>query len=84
LFRSWLSLRPEKTLINQDNLYIYLLSGVLKLASPWFREPLIDAEKRALESTGVISREGPSFFEIPLYTVWWSVLIEVYFLVELT
>jgi DEAD/DEAH box helicase domain-containing protein len=58
LFRSWLSLGLEKTLINQDNLYIYLLSGVLKLVSPWFRELLIDAEKRALESTGVISREG--------------------------
>jgi len=58
MFKSWLNLGLEKTLINPDNLYAYLLSGVLKLISPWFKEPLSEVEIRALESIGVLSREG--------------------------
>jgi DEAD/DEAH box helicase domain-containing protein len=58
LFKQWLSLGLEKTLVNTENLYVYLLSGVLKLLSTWFKEPLSDSEIRALESAGVLSREG--------------------------
>lgn len=58
MFKSWLNLGLEKTLINPDNLYTYLLSGVLKLISPWFKEPLSEVEVRALKSIGVLTREG--------------------------
>lgn len=57
-FKSWLNLGLEKTLVNSDNLYTYLLTGTIKLISPWFKRDLCPKEREALERAGVISAEG--------------------------
>jgi DEAD/DEAH box helicase domain-containing protein len=57
-FKKWLELGIEKTLVNPDNLYIYLLTGVVKLKSPWFKLDLNEKELAALKSAGIISPEG--------------------------
>jgi len=58
VFREWLGLGLEKTIVNPDNLYIYLFTGVLKLVSPWFKGELNSREVEALRSTGVLREDG--------------------------
>jgi DEAD/DEAH box helicase domain-containing protein len=57
-FRSWLNLGLERTLVNPDNLYIHLFTGVIKLRSPWFKEELNNKEIEALRSTGILTPEN--------------------------
>ncbi|MEM1618445.1 MAG: DEAD/DEAH box helicase [Desulfurococcaceae archaeon] len=58
VLRSWLELGLEKTLVNPDNLYIYLFTGVIKLKSPWFKTGLNEKEKEALRRTGVLGPDN--------------------------
>jgi len=56
--RKWLGLGIEKTLVNEENLYIYLFTGIVKLKSPWYRKELNELEKNALSKAGVLRRTG--------------------------
>lgn len=57
-FKNWLGLGLEKTIVNPDNLYIYLFTGVIKLLSPWFKQELDKREVEALKAAGVLTSEG--------------------------
>ncbi|WP_440060159.1 DEAD/DEAH box helicase [Thermogladius sp. 4427co] len=54
--KEWLGLGIEKTIINPDNLYIHLFTGIAKLISPWFKSELAEEEKEALSKAGVLGR----------------------------
>lgn len=56
--KAWLDLGIEKTIINPDNLYTYLFTGVVKLKSPWFKEELDKKELEALVKAGVLDSDG--------------------------
>ena len=53
----WLSLGIEKTLVNPDNLYLHLFTGLSKLLSPWIKEPLNPLEEEALKKTGILKED---------------------------
>ncbi|MGB9826960.1 MAG: DEAD/DEAH box helicase [Thermosphaera sp.] len=55
--RKWLGLGIEKTLVNEENLYIYLFTGIVKLKSPWYRKELNELEKNALSKAGVLLKD---------------------------
>ncbi len=57
-FKKWLGLGLEKTIINPENLYLHLFTGILKLKSPWLPHDLTRLEKEALERTGILSKDG--------------------------
>ncbi len=50
----WLSLPLEKTIVNPQNHYMRLLTGLIKLVSPWIKIELDSREKEALELAGVL------------------------------
>lgn len=52
--RKWLSLPLEKIVINPNNLYIKLFTGIVKLISPWLNLDLDDHEKEVLGKTGIL------------------------------
>ncbi|MEM0507096.1 MAG: helicase-related protein, partial [Thermosphaera sp.] len=56
--KSWLELGLEKTIINPDNLYIHLFTGVIKLKSPWFKSEISEKEKEALSRTGILTPDN--------------------------
>ncbi|MEM4624938.1 MAG: DEAD/DEAH box helicase [Thermosphaera sp.] len=56
--RKWLELGVEKTLVNEENLYIHLFTGVVKLKSPWYRRELSQLEREALSKAGILARDG--------------------------
>ncbi|MCD6488073.1 MAG: DEAD/DEAH box helicase [Desulfurococcales archaeon] len=53
--KKWLSLPLEKTIVNPENLYIKLFTGIAKLVSPWIPSKLDLLEKEVLTHAGVIS-----------------------------
>jgi DEAD/DEAH box helicase domain-containing protein len=57
-FRAWLDLGLEHTIINPDNLYKHLFTGVLKLLSPWFKRDLEEREVEALKRVGILTGEN--------------------------
>lgn len=57
-FKTWLNLGLEKTLVNSNNLYIYLFTGVIKLISPWFKRDLDQREIEVLKKTDIITPTG--------------------------
>jgi DEAD/DEAH box helicase domain-containing protein len=57
-FRKWLNMGIEKTIINSENLYLHLFTGILKLKSHWMNKRLEKLEEEALRKTGVITRNG--------------------------
>ncbi|MEM1825200.1 MAG: DEAD/DEAH box helicase [Desulfurococcaceae archaeon] len=58
LFEKWLKMGCEKVVINPDNLYLHLFTGVIKLRSPWFRQKLETREQEVLEKIGVLTKNG--------------------------
>jgi len=58
VFEKWLEMGIEKTLVNPNNLYIYLFTGLAKLRSPWFRSELNEYEKEALKRVGILTSKG--------------------------
>ncbi len=54
VFKKWLSLGLEKTIINPENHYLHLFTAVLKLKSPWLPKTLGKLEREALEKTGIL------------------------------
>ncbi len=62
--RKWLNLPLEKTIVNPDNMYRSLFTGLAKLLSPWLsRAGLTQDEKKALEAVGVLTAKGPRMEE---------------------
>ncbi len=55
VFEKWLNLGIEKTLINPDNLYMYMFTGLSKILSPWYRKKLDNREEETLKRIGVLS-----------------------------
>ena len=51
--KKWLSLPLEKTVINPNNLYIKLFTGIVKLLSPWLRLDPDGHEREALRKAGI-------------------------------
>lgn len=58
VFKKWLSLPLEKTIIIPRNLYIKLFTGIVKTVSPWAGLWPSDLEKEALSRTGVSTEES--------------------------
>lgn len=58
VFEKWLNMGLEKTLVNPDNYYIYLFTGIAKLKSPWYEAELSDKERLVLEKVGVLTTKG--------------------------
>ncbi|MEM4751805.1 MAG: DEAD/DEAH box helicase [Desulfurococcaceae archaeon] len=56
--KQWLDLGLERTLINPNNLYTHLFTGIIKLLSPWFRQDLDVLEREALKRTGVLDENN--------------------------
>ena len=52
--KKWLNLPLEKTIINPNNLYIKLFTGIVKLLSPWLRSELDKLEREALHKANVL------------------------------
>jgi len=58
VFRKWLSLPLEKTIINPANKYIHLFTALAKILSPWYRERLTEEEYKVLKSVKVVKGDG--------------------------
>ncbi len=54
----WLHLPLEKTLVNPENKYRLLFTGLAKLVSPWMRAELSREEASVLQEVGVLTPRG--------------------------
>lgn len=57
-FERWLQLQLEKTIINPNNKYIHLFTGLAKVLSPWYREKITEEEHRVLKAVKVVKGNG--------------------------
>lgn len=55
-FRKWLELPLERTLINSENNYLYLFTGIAKLKSTWMNKELSEKEIHVLMKTKVLDK----------------------------
>ncbi|MEM4717204.1 MAG: DEAD/DEAH box helicase [Desulfurococcaceae archaeon] len=58
VFKEWLGLGLERTIVNPDNLYIHLFTGVVKLISPWFKQDLTPPETEAVRKAGILGEDN--------------------------
>ncbi|MEM3980620.1 MAG: DEAD/DEAH box helicase [Ignisphaera sp.] len=58
VFKRWLSLPLEKTIINPRNKYIFLFTGLAKILSPWYRGELTEKEYEVLKKVKVVKKDG--------------------------
>ena len=57
-FKKWLELPIEKTIVNSDNKYLYLFTGIAKLKSTWMDKNLDEKEIFVLRKTRVLEPDG--------------------------
>jgi len=57
-FKKWMELPLERTVINPDNKYVHLFTGLAKLKSSWMPKSLSEDERQALEAARVLKRSG--------------------------
>lgn len=57
VFERWLSLPIEKTIINPNNKYLFLFTGLAKILSPWYREKPTEKEYEVLREVKVVKKD---------------------------